>query len=84
MKVSYEFKLNANVKQQFDFSPSSLLKEVPNTKQWPLFWLKRTGLVIHIQDYVHVAVKLKARLLKPSIVLPLGDFLAGSHYLKWF
>jgi len=37
--------------------------------------------VTYIQDYVHVAVKLKARLLKPStcIILPLG---AGSHHLK--
>jgi len=36
----------------------------------------------YIQEYVHVTVKLKARLLKPSIILPLGDFLAGSHHLK--
>ena len=27
-------------------------------------------------------MKLKARFLKPSIILPLGDFLAGSHHLK--
>jgi len=58
-----------------------LLKEVPNTKQWPWFWLKQTGSVIYIQDYVHIAVKLKACLLKPSITL---DFLAGSHHLKMF
>ena len=32
---------------------------------------------------MHVAVKLKARLLKPSIILPLGNFLAGSHHLKF-
>ena len=35
-----------------------------------------------MKDYVHVAVKLKARLLKPSVILPIGDFLAGSHHLK--
>jgi len=31
IKVSYQFKSNANDKQQFDLSPSSLLKELPNT-----------------------------------------------------
>ena len=34
-----------------------------------------------IQDIVHVGVKLKARLLKPSIVLPLGSFIATSSHL---
>ena len=82
MKISYEFKLNSNDKHQFGLSPSSLLKELPNTKQWPWFWVDRTSPVVYMQDYVHVAVKLKARLLKPSIILPMGDFLAGSHHLK--
>ena len=35
-----------------------------------------------MQDYVHVAITLKARLLKPSVILPTGGFLAGSHHLK--
>ena len=82
MKVSYQFKINANDKQQLDLSPSSLLKELANTKQWPWFWLQRIGPVIYVQDHVHVAVKLKARFLKPSIILPFGDVLAGSHHLK--
>ena len=73
MKVSCEFKLNANDKQQFNLSPSSLLKEVPNTKQWPWFLVKANRSCDIYQDYVHVAVKL-------SIILPLGDFLAGSHH----
>ena len=37
---------------------------------------------LHPQDYVHVAVKLKSRLLKPSVILPMGKFLAGAHNLK--
>ena len=85
MKVSCDFKLNTNDQlqhDQFQFSPSSLLKELPNMKQWSWFWLKQTAPVIYMQDYVHVAVKLKARLLKPSVILPIGDFLAGSHHLK--
>ena len=33
------------------------------------------------QDMVHIGVKLKSRLLKPSIILPMGSFLAGSSHL---
>jgi len=58
------------------------MKELLNSKQWPWFWLKQTGPMIYMLDYVNVTVKLKARLLKPSIILPLGNFLAGSHHLK--
>ena len=36
----------------------------------------------YIQDYVHVAVKLKSRLLKPSIILPMGHYLAGGHHFN--
>ena len=31
---------------------------------------------------LHITVKLKARLLKPSTVLPLGSFVAGAHHIK--
>ena len=37
---------------------------------------------IDAQDVVHVAVKLKSRLIKPSIVLPLGHYVAGVHHLR--
>ena len=33
-----------------------------------------------IQDPVHLAVKVKSRLKKPSIILPLGRYLAGVHH----
>ena len=82
MKILCDFKVGTNDHNEFQFSPSHLLNELPNTKQWPWFWLKVTAPVIYMQDFVHVAVKLKARLLKPSIILPFGDFLAGSHHLK--
>ena len=36
-----------------------------------------------VQDVVHVAVKLKCRLLKPSVVLPMGDYVTGSHHIKF-
>jgi hypothetical protein len=35
-----------------------------------------------VQDVVHLGVKLKARLLKPSIILPLGSFTASSAHLQ--
>jgi len=38
--------------------------------------------VAFVQDTVHVAVKLKTRLLKPSIMLPMGDYVASSSHLK--
>ena len=34
-----------------------------------------------VQDMVHVAVKFKTRLLKPSILLPMGDYIATSAHL---
>ena len=37
---------------------------------------------MYIQDYVHVAVKSKARLLKPAVILPMGNYTAGPHHLN--
>lgn len=51
---------------------------IPTTwSSW--FAIKHPTTVAYVQDVVHVAVKLKSRLLKPSIILPLGKFLAGAH-----
>ena len=38
--------------------------------------------VVDVQDTVHIAVKLKCRLLKPSVVLPMGQYVAGAHHLQ--
>ena len=62
---------------------SYLTTKISNPKQCTWFWFKKATPVLYIQDFVHVAVKLKARLLKPSVILPLGNFLAGSHHLKF-
>ena len=51
-------------------------------KAWKWFWAKRLTSLVYIQDYVYVAVKLKARLLKPSIILPMGNYTAGPHHLN--
>ena len=44
--------------------------------------MKRPATVAYIQDMVHLAVKLKSRLLRPSIILPLGKYTAGGHHLR--
>ena len=46
------------------------------------FAVRMPSTISCVQDTVHIAVKLKARLLKPSIVLPLGSFVAGAHHIK--
>ena len=62
-------------------SPSSDKINIPlNWSSW--FAIKRPTSISFIQDPVHVAVKLKSRLLRPSIVLPLGKYIAGSHHLQ--
>ena len=35
-----------------------------------------------MQDMLHIAVKMKSRLLKPSTILPMDDFTTGVHYLQ--
>ena len=44
--------------------------------------MKNVPLIFCVQDEVHIGVKLKARILKPSIVLPLGSFLATSSHFQ--
>ena len=70
-------------------SKELLIKDVPSFpsvsripitwKQW--FQIHSTSTVSYVQDVVHVGVKLKSRLLKPSILLPIGPqfFTSGNH-----
>ncbi len=46
------------------------------------FPIKYPTTIAYVQDTVHIAVKLKSRLLKPSIILPLGKYTAGIHSLQ--
>ena len=80
MKISCQ--LNSSSRSLYRKSPSFLTSELEIPNNWTWFWLKKTASVVYIQDYVHVAVKLKSRLLKPSVILPMGQFLAGAHHLK--
>ena len=51
-------------------------------KEW-LSWfvIKEPYEIIYVQDTVHIAVKLKARLLNLSVDLFFGKYIAGSHHL---
>ena len=59
------------------------LNKVVIPKEWHTwFAIKVCNGVSFVQDIVHLAVKLKARFLNPSIILPIGKFLAGIHHLR--
>ncbi len=58
-----------------------MINKLPKSwKSW--FHLRCPTQVCFVQDTVHIGVKLKARLLKPSIILPLGKYIAGAHHLN--
>ena len=80
MKISCQ--INASNKPLYQLSPSFLASEIENPKKWTWFWLTKTGSVLYIQDYVHVAVKLKSCFLKLSVILPMQRFLVSSYHLK--
>ena len=62
-------------------SPPSNKIDIPsNWRFW--FVMKRPTFIAFIQDLFHVAVKLKSRLLRPSIVLSFGKYAAGNHHLR--
>ena len=52
---------------------------IPNN--WAEWFFTTDSVPCFVQDTVHVAVKLKSRLLKPQIVLPMGNYFADSHHL---
>jgi len=60
----------------FQISPKHVLNGPNIPKTW-LEWFKATpSSVSLVQDVVHLAVKLKSCLLKVSVVLPMGPYLA--------
>jgi len=58
-------------------TPALEFPDIP--KSW-YEWFYTT--ISHVQDIIYVAVKLKAHLLKPLIVLPLGKYSASSKHLS--
>ena len=81
MRVSSHLQYKPDSSLQF--SPSSSLPKFKLPKEWKeWFALKYPTSICYVQDTVHIAVKMKSRLLKPSIVLPLGKYTAGIHSLS--
>lgn len=80
MQVSTQL-LSSSTGSLLSLSPCSNKINVPsNWSSW--FVMKRPTSIVFIEDMVHVAVKLNSRLLRPSIILPLGKYIAGSHHLR--
>ena len=71
-------KSSANSKTLVQISPSIQIPE--QWKSW--FLLQNPTSVAYVQDTIHIAVKLKAKVLKTSIILPFGNFVAGIHHLR--
>ena len=83
MKISCQYNLASNNdKFLFTESRSILANEMLYPKKWSWFWVKNPTTIAYVQDTVHIAVKMKSRLLKPSTVLPMGNFTAGVHHLQ--
>ena len=77
MKISTNFLVK-------DKSFTDSVRECPikiPSKWHTWFLLNHPTSICYVQDMVHVGVKLKSRLLKPSIILPLGKYTAGAHHL---
>ena len=83
MKISSQFNLASDHdKSLFTRSPSVLADKMPYPETWTWFWVENPTTIAYMQDMVHIAVKMKSRLLKPSTILPMGDFTAGVHHLQ--
>ncbi len=72
-------KLSAMFSSQAALGAADMLNIPSEWSKW--FAQQNQTSVAYVQDTVHVAVKLKAKLLKSSTVLPLGRFTAGVHHL---
>ena len=65
------------------FDAITLTSEIKLPSQWVnWFILPRLSLFSVSQDTVHLGVKLKARLMKPGVLLPLGVYVASAADLK--
>lgn len=47
--------------------------------KWPWFQAAKNQKIVCVQDTIHIGTKLKSRLLKPSIILPMGPNLVASR-----
>ena len=72
-----------SLQKEPSFDPSTVTSDIKLSSQWvDWFILPRLSLFSVSQDTVHLGVKLKARLMKPGILLPLGVYVAAAADLK--
>ena len=77
MKVSTSLMAPPSAK---DASSSEMLSPIRIHPNWEAWFYIQPSKIGYVQDTVHLAVKLKSRLLKPNIVLPMGNYSAtGGH-----
>ena len=78
--------------QLFTSKPDASYKQVPvcpkNSPDIPQslnswFLINVVSNISYVQDVIHIATKLKSRLLKPSIILPVGPhYSASGNHIK--
>ena len=80
MKLSTGLFKKSSVNSKTLLRISYSIKIPEKWKSW--FLLQNPTSVAYVQNTIHLAVKLKARrLMKTSIILPFGNFVAGIHHL---
>ena len=74
--------LNTTKEEAFctNVNANPTLKQPSSWTSW--FIIEHPSSLSYAQVVVHIAVKLKSRLLKPSIILPMGYYVAGVHHLR--
>lgn len=63
--------------------PESTLPQPKIPQEWNAWYTMDSSAIAYVQDAVHIAVKLKSRLLKPS-VLSMGLYTATGQYFQMF
>lgn len=73
--------LQSHPQQVHDFDPQALANTLPVPQEWVTWFKLPKQRIVMCQDIVHLGVKLKARLMKPGIVLPMGTYVASAAHL---
>ena len=81
MKVSASFRTPQPEPLTVHLPPASLLHAPAIPSDWSEWYHIKPNGICYVQDTVHIATKLKSRLLKPHIVLPMGKFFVNSSHL---
>ena len=81
MKVSASFRTPQPEPLTAHIPPANLLHAPTIPPEWSEWYHIKPNGICYVQDTIHIAVKLKSRLLKPNIVLPMGKFFVDSSHL---